>query len=137
MASTMKTRPYHSSAFSNRRFLVTLSVFVAGTIVAAFASSAPGRWSGSKAAAVPRSPTATSELPAGDQNFWMQTNGPQGGDGIALARNSIGHVFVGTQGGGVFRSTDDGETWAGINNGLTATNVRALGISSVDHIFAG
>jgi hypothetical protein len=28
-------------------------------------------------------------------NFSMQTNGPQGGDGIALARNSIGHVFVG------------------------------------------
>ena len=26
------------------------------------------------------------------QNFWAQTNGPQGGDGIALATNSIGHA---------------------------------------------
>ena len=76
-------------------------------------------------------------LPGSGQNFWMQTNGPQGGDGIALARNSIGHVFVGTQGGGVFRSIDNAETWTGINNGLTATNVRALAISPVDHIFAG
>src|SRR5258705_10206387 len=138
----MKTKPYHPHAFLNRRFLISLSVFVAGTILAAFASSgvsnAAGRSPGTKSATrVPRSPTATRGLPASDQNFWMQTNGPQGGDGIALASNSIGHVFVGTQGGGVFRSTDNGETWAGINNGLTATNVRALAISPADHIFAG
>ena len=31
------------SAFSNRGFLISLAVFVAGTILAAFASSAPGR----------------------------------------------------------------------------------------------
>jgi hypothetical protein len=35
------------------------------------------------------------------QDFWAQTNGPQGGDGIALATNASGHVFVGTQAGGV------------------------------------
>src|SRR5215216_4682934 len=103
----MKTKFYHPSVFSNRRFLISLSVFVAGSIVAALASSgssnAAGGSRGSKSAAgVPRSPAATHGLPAGSQNFWMQTNGPQGGDGIALARNSIGHVFVGTQGGGVF-----------------------------------
>ena len=46
-----------------------------------------------------------------NQAFWAQTNGPQGGDGIALATNPSGHVFVGTQGGGVSRSTDNGETW--------------------------
>ena len=43
----------------------------------------------------------------------------------------------GTQGGGVSRSTDDGEPWAGINNGLTATNVRALAISLAGDIVAG
>ena len=75
------------------------------------------------------------ERPA--DNFWLQTNGPQGGDGIALATNASGHVFVGTQGGGVFRSTDNGETWTGVNNGLTATNVRALAINNGGHIFAG
>jgi len=39
----------------------------------------------------------------------MQMNGPQGDDGIGLARNSIGHMSVGMQGAGVFRSTDNGQ----------------------------
>ena len=138
----MKTKSYNVSAFPNRRFLISLSVFVAGTILAAFASgssNATARSPGSKSAAcVPRSSTATRALPAGGQNFWMQTSGPQGGEGIALARNSIGHVFVGTQGGGVFRSTDNAETWTGVNNGLTDTNVRALAINNASgHIFGG
>src|SRR4030095_14512901 len=138
----MKTKLYCPDAFSNRRFLLSLSVLVAGTILAAFASSgspnAAARSPGTKSAAgVPRSPTAARGLPAGGLNFWMQTKGPQGGDGIELARNAIGHVFVGTQGGGVFRSIDNGESWTGINNGLTATNVRALAISPVDHVFSG
>src|SRR5687767_12061808 len=67
--------------------------------------------------------------------FWVGTNGPQGGDGIALATSPNGHVFVGTQGGGVFRSMDDGESWEAVNNGLTATNVRALAINSGGDIF--
>ena len=52
-------------------------------------------------------------LPAGAEShgtFWAATNGPQGGDGIAMATNASGHVFVGTQGGGVFRSTNNGDT---------------------------
>jgi len=85
---------------------------VAGTFLAAFAatgsSNTANRSPKSKSAlGVPRSPTAVRGLPASPQNFWTQTNGPQGGDGIALARNSIGDVFLGTQGGGVFRSTDN------------------------------
>ena len=71
-----------------------------------------------------------------NQAFWAQTNGPQGGDGIALATNPSGHVFVGTQGGGIFRSTDNADTWAGINNGLTDTNVQALAINNAGHIFS-
>ena len=47
-------------------------------------------------------------------------------------------MFVGTQGGGVFRSTDNAETWTGVNNGLTDTNVRALAINNASgHIFGG
>jgi hypothetical protein len=64
------------------------------------------------AGGIRRSPTALLGLPASGQNLWTQTNGPQGGDGIA-ARNSLGHLFAGTQGGGVFRSTDNAETWTG------------------------
>jgi hypothetical protein len=75
------------------------------------------------AGGIRRSPTALRGLPASGQNFWTQTNGPQGGDGLAFARNSIGHVFVGTQGGGVYRSTDDSENWTLVDNGLTNTYV--------------
>jgi len=92
-----------------------VSILVAGIIVAAFASSgfssSAGRSPGRKSViGVPRSSPTTRPLPVGGKNSWMQTNGPQGGEGIALARNSVGHVFVGTQGGGVFRSTDNAKT---------------------------
>src|SRR5262249_719883 len=100
----MKTKLYRPDAFSNRRFLISLSVLMAGTILAGFAlrgsPNAAARSPGTKSAAgVLRSPAAARGLPAGGEKFWMQTNGPQGGDGIALARNSIGDIFVGTQGG--------------------------------------
>ena len=133
---------YHPDVFSNRRFLITLSIVVAGTILAVFASgssNAAARSPASKSvASVPRWAAAARGLPAGGKNFWMQTHGPKGGEGIALARNSIGHVFIGTQGGGIFRSTDNAETWTDVNNGLTDTNVRSLAINNASgHIFSG
>ena len=111
----MKTKLYHPDAFSNRRFLISLSVFLAGTILAAFASTGSsdtaGRSARSKfAAGVRRSPTPLRELPASGQIFGHKRTDPQGGDGIALARNSIGHVLW-MQEGGVFRSIDNAETW--------------------------
>src|SRR5438874_119588 len=78
-------------------------------------------------------------LPAaarGGDNFWLGTNGPQGGDVIAMAANGS-TVFAGTQGGGVFRSTDHGDSWAQANAGLTDTNVRALAVTPEGHVFAG
>ena len=134
----MKTKIFHPDAFANRHFSISLSVFAAGIILAAFVSSGLSNSAGrpparKSTAGVARLHTETRALRTNGQNFWMQTNGPQGGDGIALARNSMGHIFVGTQGGGVFRSTDNAETWTGINDGLTATNVRALAISPADH----
>ena len=110
MASAVKTKLYHPDAFSNRRFRISLSVFVAGSILAAVASIASSNTASrspksKSAAGVPRSPTAVRGFPASGQNFWTQANGPEGGDGIALASNSMGHVFVGTRGDGVFRST--------------------------------
>ena len=50
--------------------------------------------------------------------------------------NSNGDIFVGTS-GGVFRSTDNGDNWNQINNGLPSTTVVAFGISDSDDIFAG
>ena len=138
----MKKKTDSQHAFSDGRFLLSSIASVGGVILAVLASgtisNAFDQAKRTKLAANLTQPdVAPGRFPAGGQNFWAQTNGPQGGDGIALATNSSGHIFVGTHRVGIFRSTDNGETWTGINNGLIATNVRALAISTVDHIFAG
>lgn len=71
------------------------------------------------------------------QSFWRQSNGPYGGEVTAFAINSDGHIFAGTRGGGVFRSTDNGASWTAANAGLTSTRILALAISSSGSIFAG
>jgi len=134
----MKKQFNHSSAFLDPHLRIGLFAFLAGIVAAMFGDAfaqqrqtRPTRTAGQK-----HNVKAAVQRP--DQGFWAQTNGPQGGDGIALATNASGHVFVGTQGGGIFRSTDNVETWTGVNSGLTATNVRALAINAVSgHIFAG
>ncbi len=67
----------------------------------------------------------------------------------ALATNSRGDIFAGTSapgasfGGGVFRSTDNGDNWSQINTGLTLPynnspqSIYALAIKNNDDIFAG
>ena len=128
----MKEKSRSPSAFPSLQ-VPCLFVFLASAFLAMFAT-AVAQPRGVKPAQ--RQNVKTGVVQPG-QNFWAQTNGPQGGDGIALTTNVSGHIFVGTQGGGIFRSTDNGETWTGVNSGLTATNVRALAISPTDHIFAG
>jgi len=57
----------------------------------------------------------------------------------ALALTDPSHpgiVFAGTQGSGVFRSTNNGANWTAVNNGLTGLNVRALALSGT-YLFAG
>jgi photosystem II stability/assembly factor-like uncharacterized protein len=58
------------------------------------------------------------------------TGGVTGGDIF------VGADFVGGA-GGVFRSTDQGDSWVEINHGVIQTDVRALAINSSGHIFAG
>jgi hypothetical protein len=55
----------------------------------------------------------------------------------ALAINPSGHIFVGSEGIGVFRSLDDGNTWDQIDAGLTNKNVRSIAINSSGHIYVG
>ena len=71
------------------------------------------------------------------QDFWVQTNGPAGGAVTSLAIDSTGAVLAGTLSGGVFRSSDLGETWEQINNGLADTNVRTIAVSPGGSFFAG
>ena len=53
-----------------------------------------------------------------DNIGWTQTNGPYGGTITALHATPEGILFAGTNGGGIFRSTDGGETWAPASEGL-------------------
>jgi ligand-binding sensor domain-containing protein len=68
---------------------------------------------------------------------WQPTTGIYGGDVRALAVNPAGHVFAGTFGGGVFRSTNNGNSWVAVNDGLMNPTVRALVVDASGRIFAG
>jgi len=72
----------------------------------------------------------------GDE-FWEQINGPQVGWILCLATNSNGDIFAGTNTTGIFRSTDNGNSWKQVNMGLSNLHVKALAITQDEHIYAG
>src|SRR6266436_4364546 len=133
----MKKQSNRSSALLNQHLRIALVVVLAGIVPSVPGNAFARPRSAKLASNLVQKQTVTAGVQQPGQNFWAQTNGPQGGDGIALATNPSGHMFVGTQGGGVFRSTDNGATWIGVSNGMTDTNVRALAINSASDIFAG
>ena len=54
-----------------------------------------------------------------------------------IAIPSSNHIYVGTSSGGVLRSTNDGESWTTIADGLNNRNVYELAINPSGYIFAG
>lgn len=69
--------------------------------------------------------------------FWEQSNGPYGGFTTSVVADSIGNQYVGTNGSGVFYSTNEGMNWEPCNTGLTNLLVTCLGKSHKGFIFAG
>src|ERR1700733_6934735 len=69
-------------------------------------------------------------------NAQWATNGPYGGYVNCFAFSGSS-TFAGTSDGGVFRSTDNGNTWSSVSNGLPlytqVTSLATLG----NYIFAG
>src|ERR1700674_4189339 len=65
---------------------------------------------------------------------WVYTNGPYGGTIQALASFG-GYTFAGTQGSGIFISTNSGANWTQAS-GISATNIYCLAVSG-NNIFAG
>ena len=61
---------------------------------------------------------------------WTQTNGPYGGIVLTLLATPDGTIYMGTQGAGIFRLSDDGNSWIPINTGLTIYD-GSIGISSL------
>ena len=80
-------------------------------------------------------------------NFWQQTNGPDTLETTsvsALAFSSAGQLFASTTRGclesdalGVFRSTNNGTSWAETNSGLSNANVGSLTVTPAGHFLAG
>ena len=50
-----------------------------------------------------------------NRSDWVQTNGPYGGDILTIYAAPKGVLFAGTEGGGIFRSTDRGNSWTPVN----------------------
>ncbi len=93
--------------------------------------------------AVPRPPTVLPSLPtesastltpqtgniSAETNVWMNI-GPRGGtiNALAIDPTTPTILYAGTDGNGVFKSTNGGENWNAVNTGLTNADVRALAI---------
>lgn len=75
-------------------------------------------------------------------NTWKQVLYTEKTFGWSIVVNSKGHIFASVSGsnknayGGVYRSTDCGETWTQINNGLPDWSVSSIVIDSNDNILA-
>ncbi len=61
-----------------------------------------------------------------DKIGWTQTNGPYGGTVMSLHATPEGTLFAGTSEGGIFRSTDGGDTWVSASEGLQIPPDRGL-----------
>ena len=78
----------------------------------------------------------------GDNDFpqitvnWQLTNGPAGGNIKAISFGSSGYIYVGTDGNGVFRSSDNGNKWYESINEIWNPFIRCLGVNDQGHVFA-
>jgi hypothetical protein len=72
-------------------------------------------------------------LPEGLQAQWVQTNGPYGGPLASFAVSGT-NIYAGCQGGGVFRSTNNGTSWMATE--LNTGGVVSFAVSGTN-LFAG
>jgi len=69
------------------------------------------------------------------ESQWEITSGPNSGFIRCFANDGV-NIYTGTYGGGVFLSTNNGDSWVAVNNGLTKQNILSLTICN-GNIFAG
>ena len=70
---------------------------------------------------------------------WVQANGPYGGYVLSFAVSSASggeNLFAGTNGGGVFLSTNNGTSWTAASTGLTNGSILTFAVSGTN-LFAG
>jgi len=71
---------------------------------------------------------------------WQQLSGPHGGAIYSIVHDNVGNIYVNTVwGAGPFKSTDDGDSWFSIKNGLTPNpyEYHPLNINSSGDLFIG
>lgn len=66
---------------------------------------------------------------------WQWTQGPQGGF-VSCYANIGEEIYVGTQYGGVFRSTDNGSNWSKRSQGLQSYDINCIFMDG-DRVYAG
>ncbi len=75
---------------------------------------------------------------AGREYNWEATNGPQGGVVWTLANTPGGAILVGTESGGLFRSSDGGDTWYPVELAWPCCNYSVPALAVADNvIYAG
>lgn len=68
---------------------------------------------------------------------WESANGPPGADRVnELFRSDSGILYAATEGGGIFRSGDNAETWEAVNNGIVSGMVKSVTMNSNGVLFA-
>jgi photosystem II stability/assembly factor-like uncharacterized protein len=71
---------------------------------------------------------------------WEQLSGPHGGAIYSIVKDNSGNIYANTMwGAGPFKSTDNGESWFSIKNGLTPYNgeFHPMNINSNGDLFIG
>ena len=66
---------------------------------------------------------------------WVPTNGPEGGYILTFV-SSGSNIYAGTDGGGVYISSNGGSSWTPVNKGLDNLTVQALFVKG-DNLYAG
>ena len=67
------------------------------------------------------------------QAQWQQTNVPTTDDILSIGVNGT-DIFAGTNGGGVYLSSDNGSSWTAVNTGLTNMEIYSF-VFSGSNIF--
>lgn len=68
---------------------------------------------------------------------WETSNGPPGAEKVnELFQSDNGELFAATEGGGIFRSDDNAESWVAINDGVVSGMVRSVTMNSNGVLFA-
>lgn len=74
---------------------------------------------------------------AESKTIYWQKAGNLKGKVTALAVKQSGEIFAAIQKEGVFRSTDNGNIWEPVNNGLTNLTINTLAVRASGEVFAG